>query len=223
MESATSLPRRRVGRPLSFDRDVALRQAMLLFWRHGYETTSIADLTAAMGISAPSLYAAFGDKRRLFLDAVRLYAGDPEDAARAIAQAPTARAAATALLRDAAAAFTGADTPPGCLVASAAATGSAAAAEVREALAAIRGGVEAALRARILRDVEEGRLPQGTDAAALAALTVAVVQGLSGAGPGRGWAGRSLSPSPPRRCAGGRGRPPDRALHPAGGGLASRS
>ena len=64
-----ALPRR-TGRPLSFDRDAALRQAMLTFWRHGYETTSVAELTAAMGVSAPSLYTAFGDKKQLFLEAM---------------------------------------------------------------------------------------------------------------------------------------------------------
>ena len=92
-----ALPRR-TGRPLSFDRAAALRQAMLAFWRHGYETTSVAELTAAMGISAPSLYAAFGDKRQLFLEAMRLYAGDPADMARAIGEAPTAYGAARELM-----------------------------------------------------------------------------------------------------------------------------
>ena len=62
---------------------------MLAFWRHGYETTSIADLTAAMGVSAPSLYTAFGNKRQLFLEATRLYAGDPDIMARVIEDAPT--------------------------------------------------------------------------------------------------------------------------------------
>jgi AcrR family transcriptional regulator len=50
---------------------------MLLFWRHGYEATSVAELTAAMGITPPSLYAAFGDKQGLFLAAVRRYVGEP--------------------------------------------------------------------------------------------------------------------------------------------------
>jgi AcrR family transcriptional regulator len=58
------------GRPRSFDRDDALRRAMLLFWRHGYDATSISLLTEAMGIGAPSLYAAFGDKRALFKEAL---------------------------------------------------------------------------------------------------------------------------------------------------------
>lgn len=176
---AAKAERRRTGRPLSFDRDAALRAAMLLFWRHGYETTSVADLVAAMGITPPSLYAAFGDKRRLFLEAVRLYAGDGSDTERAIAGAPSAREAAHALLRAAAARFTGEGTPPGCLLASATASGSAASADVQAEVAAVRRRTEDTLRARAERDVAEGRLPPGTSAAALAAVTMAVMQGLS--------------------------------------------
>lgn len=171
---------RRTGRPLSFDRAAALHRAMLLFWRHGYETTSVADLTAAMGVSAPSLYTAFGDKRRLFLEAVRLYAGDPEAVGRAIDDAPTARDAARGLLVAAAERYTGEVTPPGCLLASATASGSAASADVRRAVADVRGAVGARLRARVGRDVAAGLLPPHADAAALAGLVVAVMVGMSG-------------------------------------------
>lgn len=173
-----ALPRR-TGRPLSFDRDAALRQAMLAFWRHGYETTSVADLTAAMGISAPSLYAAFGDKRRLFLEAMRLYAGDPADMERAIATARTAQQAAHDLMTAAATTYTGEATPRGCLLASATASGSTAAADVQDAAANVRRGVESCLRARIERDIENGVLPPGTQAATLAGLVLAVTQGMS--------------------------------------------
>ena len=152
---------------------------MLTFWRHGYETASIADLTAAMGVSAPSLYMAFGDKRRLFLEAMRLYAGDPDALSAALEAAPTARDAARDLLTGAVIAYTGEDTPKGCLLASAAASGSAASADVREEVAAVRRSVEARLRTRIERDVAGGVLPLGTDAAALSGLIVAVMQGLS--------------------------------------------
>ena len=69
-------PRKKPGRPLSFDREYALEQAMLVFWQYGYETTSLNDLTAAMGITPPSLYGAFGDKETLFLEAVQRYTFD---------------------------------------------------------------------------------------------------------------------------------------------------
>lgn len=177
-----STPRRtgrRPGRPLSFDRDRALRQAMLAFWRHGYETTSVAELTSAMGVTPPSLYAAFGDKKRLFLEAVRLYVGDLDEMERTVAGAPSAPEAAHKLLRSSAVAFTGEDTPPGCLLASAAASGSAASAEVQAAVAEVRRATEDALRRRIEQDVATGALPDDTSAQALAGLTLAVVQGMS--------------------------------------------
>ena len=170
---------RRKGRPLSFDRQHALHQAMLAFWRHGYETTSVADLTAAMGITAPSLYTAFGDKKRLFLEAMRLYAGDPADLAHSIDDATTAYGAAHALLTSAAKVYTGDTTPKGCLLASATASGSATSADVQAAVTAVRHGIESRLRARIERDVECGILPPGTPATALAKLVLAVTQGMS--------------------------------------------
>ena len=172
-------PTRRPGRPLSFDREVALRAAMLTFWRNGYETASVSDLTAAMGLSAPSLYATFGDKRRLFLETVRLYAGDLDALTAAFDGAPTSRNAAQLFLAGTVIAYTGEDTPKGCLLASATASGSAASADVQEAVAGVRRSVATRLRTRIERDVAEGILPSGTDAAALAGLVMAVTQGLS--------------------------------------------
>ena len=179
MESGVPASRRRVGRPLSFDREAALEQAMLAFWRHGYETTSIVDLTTAMGVSAPSLYAAFGDKKRLFLEAMRRYAGDTDAIRRRVEGAATACEAARDMLVGAAVAYTGADTPRGCLLASATASGSAGSADVQQAVAGVRRTIEAGLRARVERDVAEGVLPLGTDAAALSGLVMALAQGLS--------------------------------------------
>lgn len=177
--AASSSPRRKGGRPLSFDRGTALERAMLTFWRHGYETTSITDLTHAMGITAPSLYTAFGDKKRLFLEAVRLYAGDSEETRRAIESAATAYEAARGLLVGATIAYTGETTPQGCLLASATASGSATSADVQAAVTAIRRGVIEHLRVRIVRDVADGVLPEGTDAATLASLVMTILQGLS--------------------------------------------
>ena len=156
-----------------------MRQAMLTFWRHGYETTSVTDLTAAMGISAPSLYTAYGDKKQLFLEAMRLYAGDPDDMARMIFDAPTAYQAAHDLMTAAATTYTGEATPKGCLLASATASGSAASADVQDAVADVRRTIEGRLRMRIERDIEDGVLPPGTQAAALAGLVLAVTQGMS--------------------------------------------
>lgn len=173
-------PDRRRGRPLSFDRDAALNKAMHLFWQHGYETTSVAELIAAMGITPPSLYTAFGDKKGLFLEAVDRYAnGGTTTAIALINNAATAREAALALLRGSAVAFTGKDTPAGCLVASAAVSSSDAAADVRTHLARIRQDIETALCRKAKEDVATGRLPAGARPAALAATTLAVIQGMS--------------------------------------------
>ncbi len=171
--------RRKAGRPASFDRDVVLEKAMLAFWESGYETTSINDLTAAMEITAPSLYAAFGDKKRLFLEAMRRYAGDPDDLAAALALAPTARDAVAGMIEDAATHFTGEATPRGCLLASATATGSKDAAEVRAAVAQVRASIRAVVAHRIRMDMAEGSLPPDTDSGCLADLAITVIQGLS--------------------------------------------
>lgn len=152
---------------------------MLAFWRHGYETTSIANLTAAMGITAPSLYAAFGDKRRLFLEAMHRYAGDPAEMESRLAAAPTARDATHAMLVAAATAFTGEATPRGCLLASATASGSEASADVRSAVSEVRRDIAVRLVDCINRDVAAGILPASTNATALSDLTLAVVQGMS--------------------------------------------
>ncbi len=171
--------RKKTGRPLSFDRDAALHEAMLLFWRHGYEATSLSDLTAKLGVTPPSIYGAFGNKKALFLEAVSLYLADDSSPTGIIDAAASAREAAHALMAGAAVAFTGADTPPGCMLATSAISVSAGAVDVQAELSAIRNGVEAHLRARIETDIVAGVLTAGADAEALAAHTTAVIQGMS--------------------------------------------
>ena len=179
MKGKASESGRRTGRPLSFDRDAALHRAMLVFWRHGYEATSLSDLTSAMGVTPPSIYAAFGDKKRLFLEAVGLYLSGPVTSEAVIAKAKSARDAATDLLRTAAIGFTGAETPPGCLLASSAISCSTAAADVQRKLADIRKGIEARLRNRIVEGIEAGELPNRADPESLAAHVMATIQGTS--------------------------------------------
>ncbi|MFC9690191.1 TetR/AcrR family transcriptional regulator [Kribbella sp. NPDC056951] len=170
----------RRGRPRSFDRDAALEQALLTFWERGYDATSVSDLTAALGIGAPSLYAAFGDKRSLFNEVITRYqATHGAFTTRALEEEPTARAAITRILREAAAEYTATDHAPGCLIISATQNTIPASAEVAEQLRAIRASNVAVLRDHIQADIDSGVLAAGTDAQALATYFAATIQGMS--------------------------------------------
>ncbi|NEC91786.1 TetR/AcrR family transcriptional regulator [Streptomyces sp. SID12501] len=168
------------GRPRSFDREVALVQATLLFWQHGYEGTSIADLTAAMGVSPPSLYAAFGDKRALFTEVVERY-GDTFGAfmENALDQESDARTGFARMLDDAAVSYTDPDHPAGCLVISAAINYSPGTADVEEDMRARRAANVRSFEKRLTDAKARGTLPEGTDTRALAVYFAAVVQGMS--------------------------------------------
>ncbi|QLE73895.1 TetR/AcrR family transcriptional regulator [Streptomyces rectiverticillatus] len=168
------------GRPRSFDRETALEQAMKAFWEHGYEAVSISDLTRAMDIKAPSLYAAFGDKRTLFEEAIEAYVRNYGlFTAKALAEAPTARSAADRLLHEAAVAHTLPGLPRGCMIISAATNCTEQSAEVVEALQERRNKGVAFIEGRIAADVAAGVLPADTDAHTLAVYTGAVLQGMS--------------------------------------------
>ena len=153
---------------------------MHVFWEHGYEAASIADLTAAMGITPPSLYTAFGDKEHLFLEAIEAYGKGPGGfGARALAEEPTARRAVQRLLEEAAAELTQACHPLGCMMVMAATNCSVAAEHVQAALVKRRAlGVES-MQARIQQGIDEGELPPDTDAGALANFYATIYQGMS--------------------------------------------
>ena len=169
------------GRPRAFDREDALAKATRLFWSKGYEATSISDLTEAMGIGSPSLYAAFGSKEALYAEALRHYRENYEAIVWAgFMSAPTAREAFRSLLMDSAKALTGCvvDVPRGCMVALSA-VGSEGHAELGEAVRTARAVGLDRLQARLKRAIAEGEISPATDVPALARYVQAVHGGMS--------------------------------------------
>jgi AcrR family transcriptional regulator len=167
------------GRPREFDTEAALEKAMRLFWAKSYEGTSVADLTQALGISRPSLYAAFGDKQSLFRAALERYATGPAGYVAAALRKPTAREVAKRLLRGAADLQTGAGNPGGCLTVSGAIACGDEAEPVRHALSAHRAAGVALLRRRFEQAKAQHDLPKHSDPAALARFLAATVYGMA--------------------------------------------
>jgi AcrR family transcriptional regulator len=167
-----------MGRPRSFDKDKALDQAMEMFWRKGYEGASLSDLTKAMGINPPSLYAAFGNKEGLLKAALDRYAEQRKGFLRTAFEEPTARKVAECLLRGVADFHTDPDNPPGCLFTQGGlACGEGSEAIPRE-LASRRAQMEDSVRERFERAKQEGDLPREADPAALARYLSTVMQGM---------------------------------------------
>jgi len=153
---------------------------METFWAQGYESTSIADLTAAMDIRPPSLYAAFGSKEELFREAAMLYKREEgKPALDALAGGPTALAAVDAMLRINAADYTDPATPPGCMIVLAAVTPTPSSAGIRDFLAELRRTTTERVRARLRRGIADGDLPAGTDVDELATFVMTVQFGMS--------------------------------------------
>jgi len=168
------------GRPREFDRDQALARAMEIFWEKGFEGTSMVDLTAGIGIGAPSLYAAFGSKEELFRKAVALYvATDGADIWGAIDKADTAYGAIEGFLMETAKKFTRADKPSGCLVVLSALHSTDGNSVLRSELVAKRLRNTADLAARLAKGIDTGELPPGTDVEKVARFYVTVQQGMS--------------------------------------------
>jgi len=171
----------RRGRPRSFDREDALLRAMKVFWALGYEGATLTDLQEAMGgITAPSLYAAFGSKEGLFREAVELYSrtlGVPM--MKALDECATARASLEALLQAAVEAFCKPGAPRGCLLVLGAMNSMPANKSVQEYLRGLRARRQKVIQQRLQRGVAEGELPSGLDLSALASFYMTVLDGLA--------------------------------------------
>jgi AcrR family transcriptional regulator len=174
----TISPAKHRGRPREFDPELALDKAMRVFWKFGYEGTSLLALTAAMGISRPSLYAAFGSKEQLFRKALDHYTTRFTDFFRTALNQPTAREAAASLLH-AAIASPPRGVPRGCLLVQGALACSSESTWVRDELARLRNANEQMIHQRFQRASTEGDLPAGSDPAALAKYIATVMQGLA--------------------------------------------
>lgn len=165
------------GRPREFDIDERLDRAVAVFWRQGYEGTALSDLTAAMGINRPSLYAAYGNKESLYRKALDRYM-DRADHVREAFEQRTARAVAERLLRGTVAAATGGDAP-GCLMVHGALATGEQAGPVREETAARRRAAETALRERFEQARRDGDLAPDTDTRGLAQYVCLVWYGVA--------------------------------------------
>jgi AcrR family transcriptional regulator len=168
-----------LGRPRAFNTDDALDQAVHLFWRNGFLGTSLSDLTEAMGISRPSLYAAFGNKEALFRQAMDRYFQGPAAYLQESLKEPTAREVAERLLRGVVDLVCDSRTPQTCLWVHSVLSCGDLSDPFQKEFNKQRVDGHAALRDRFKRAVAEGDLPASTDTDALAQFVQTVNFGLS--------------------------------------------
>lgn len=167
------------GRPREFDYNQALDKAMRVFWQKGYEGTSMPDLTEAMGMNRPSIYAAFGNKEELFTKALDLYTKNSLTALKETLSAPKLKDAIENFLTASATSFTCKERPRGCLSVQGALACSDEAAAAKKQAIARREDVTALLLERFKRGVKDGDLPSKTDTASLARFYTTILQGMS--------------------------------------------
>jgi AcrR family transcriptional regulator len=168
-----------MGRTRAFDTDEALDKAMTMFWSKGYEGTSLSDLTEAMGINRPSLYATYGNKEELFRKALERYGEGPSSYEREALAKPTAREVAERLLRGAADVQTDPGTPAGCLAVLGTTYCADSSSPVGKTLIAFRLAGHAAIRERFERARAEGDLPADADPTELTNYIGTVVCGMA--------------------------------------------
>lgn len=171
--------RRPRGRPRAFDREEALAKAAETFWRLGYEGASVADLTARMGITPQSLYAAFNSKADLYREALAWYQKHIGASTADALEESDVAVALTRVLRESAREFTERGRPHGCMVSTAVLTCATENQAVARHVASLRTTTLNLIRARISRGIDEGQLKCGTDVDSLARFVGAIIQGMS--------------------------------------------
>jgi AcrR family transcriptional regulator len=167
------------GRVRQFDADEALDRALEVFWARGYQGATLPELTKAMGINRPSLYAAFGNKEQLFHKALDRYQRGPTSFVNEALKKPTARAVAEAIFSGFVRMQRDRSGPRGCMIVSGALACGEEAEPVRRELARLRQAAVATLCERFDRAVREGDLPADTDCASLARYIATVLNGLA--------------------------------------------
>lgn len=169
----------RPGRPRAFDCDAALESATRVFWEKGYEGASLSDLTAAMGINRPSLYAAFGNKEALFRKVMDRYGSGPASYSCEALSAPTAREVAERLLFGAAEMLGDPRNPRGCLALNAGLACGDEANAVRQDILTRRAALTQNLHRRFARAKKENDLPADSNPAALSLYVSAIMHGMA--------------------------------------------
>ncbi|MGI2110031.1 TetR/AcrR family transcriptional regulator [Shewanella frigidimarina] len=168
-----------VGRPRGFDIDIALEQALNVFWRNGYEGTSLNELTEAMGIKKPSLYAAFGNKEQLFFKAIDLYENRPDSLFNIAFQHEHIADVIRGLLLGAAAQFTDCSHPQGCALINSTLSCSEASDSIKKTVLARKLKHKQQLADRFEQAQRKGELQDGCEPVVLASLMTTLFQGLS--------------------------------------------
>jgi AcrR family transcriptional regulator len=169
----------KTGRPISFDKDAALEAAMLLFWERGFEGTSMADLTQAMGLNPSSIYAAFGDKHALFQLAVKRYMEKRAQYAGKALEEPTLERVVRALFDSTVAFLTAPGHPPTCMTLSGAVGCSVDSAPARDLMREIRKQNEVAMRERLLQARKSGELSKDINVDDYTRYLSSIIAGLS--------------------------------------------
>jgi len=169
----------KTGRPIGFDKKAALEAAMLLFWERGYEGTSMADLTQAMGLNPSSIYAAFGDKHALFELAVKRYMEMRAQYAAKALEEPTLEKVVGALFDNTVAFLTTPGHPPTCMTLAGAVGCSLGASPARDLMTEMRKQNQVALRERLLKARKSGELSKDIDLDDYTRYLSTIIAGLS--------------------------------------------
>lgn len=168
------------GRPRTFDRELALKKAMYLFWKKGYEGTTMSDLIDSIGMKAPSVYAAFGNKDAIFKEAVTLYAGYVENGPlKALADTPSLREAMKIALKETIDLYSAGDNTSSCLIMVGAINASPEHQEHIDALKDLRESYKRAWLNRFIQAEEDGQLIAGASPQDLAEYMITFLHGLA--------------------------------------------